>query len=339
MPKPSRTTEVGRLLRSLRAERGISALELSHRAKLSVNAVRNVERGLRAPRHETMHKIADALELPAADRERLLHAAIAAGQPESVKAAMPSPAHGVVAFRHLPAALLAVPHKAPEPWPLFADECLGRVTPAVAALLGWVALQTKPPSEAQLKRLRSLAEQHLESDEPDVPPGWELLPPIQPPRRWAAAKAMLSRAWRQPFLETRRATERLVSRIAHWNYIALAGGRLEVTLQPPCAGFTFVNPDVAARCYDAVTSETLWSLTGLASRAPTHYNIDAANAVRLIGWQPPGPRAEDDLDFAATMLGPLGAPIVKEAVGAVGFFLDKTRHHGGDLVARLLLGP
>jgi DNA-binding XRE family transcriptional regulator/mannose-6-phosphate isomerase-like protein (cupin superfamily) len=55
---------VGRLLRQLRAERGISIRELSRMSGLSANALSMIERGLTSPSVSTLYRLTDALNVP-----------------------------------------------------------------------------------------------------------------------------------------------------------------------------------------------------------------------------------------------------------------------------------
>ena len=65
----------GELLGSLRTVRGWSQGRLARQAGLDASAVSRLEAGTRAPERETVGKLADALVLPIADRDRLLAAA------------------------------------------------------------------------------------------------------------------------------------------------------------------------------------------------------------------------------------------------------------------------
>lgn len=65
----------GELLASLRSARGWSQGRLARQAGLDASAVSRLESGARLPERETVGKLADALVLPIADRDRLLAAA------------------------------------------------------------------------------------------------------------------------------------------------------------------------------------------------------------------------------------------------------------------------
>ncbi len=72
----------GELLRRYREAAGCSQEELAERAGLSKNAIGTLERGeRRRPYPDTLRRLADALELSAADRARLAAAATGAGAP------------------------------------------------------------------------------------------------------------------------------------------------------------------------------------------------------------------------------------------------------------------
>lgn len=62
--KEALSVDVGQRLRSLREERGVSMRALARRSSLSANALSMIERGLTSPSVSTLHKLADALEVP-----------------------------------------------------------------------------------------------------------------------------------------------------------------------------------------------------------------------------------------------------------------------------------
>src|SRR5436190_5758185 len=67
---------VGELLRRYRGARGYTQEELAERARLSPRAISDLERGVhRAPQSETLHLLAQALELPAHERDAFVAAA------------------------------------------------------------------------------------------------------------------------------------------------------------------------------------------------------------------------------------------------------------------------
>lgn len=68
-------TPFGELLGNLRTARGWSQGRLAQQAGLDPSSVSRLESGLRAPERDTVHRLADALVLPIADRDRLLAAA------------------------------------------------------------------------------------------------------------------------------------------------------------------------------------------------------------------------------------------------------------------------
>jgi transcriptional regulator with XRE-family HTH domain len=62
--KEALSIDVGSRLRILREERGISMRALARRSGLSANALSMIERGLTSPSVSTLHKLANALEVP-----------------------------------------------------------------------------------------------------------------------------------------------------------------------------------------------------------------------------------------------------------------------------------
>ena len=63
------SAEFGRLLASRRQAAGLSQAELAERAAMSVRAISNLERGrTRWPHPDSVHRLAGALRLTAADR-------------------------------------------------------------------------------------------------------------------------------------------------------------------------------------------------------------------------------------------------------------------------------
>ncbi|MBE0698614.1 MAG: helix-turn-helix domain-containing protein [Anaerolineaceae bacterium] len=62
--KEAESVDVGKRLRILREERGISMRALARRSGLSANALSMIERGLTSPSVSTLNKLATALEVP-----------------------------------------------------------------------------------------------------------------------------------------------------------------------------------------------------------------------------------------------------------------------------------
>ncbi len=62
--KEALSVDVGSRLRILREERGVSMRALARRSGLSANALSMIERGLTSPSVSTLHKLANALEVP-----------------------------------------------------------------------------------------------------------------------------------------------------------------------------------------------------------------------------------------------------------------------------------
>jgi len=62
--KEAPSIDVGSRLRILREERGVSMRALARRSTLSANALSMIERGLTSPSVSTLHKLANALEVP-----------------------------------------------------------------------------------------------------------------------------------------------------------------------------------------------------------------------------------------------------------------------------------
>lgn len=316
----------GMHLERLRKDRGLSAKALSRISGLTVSYVSRAERGELNPSADAVKQIAAALNLTSDERDALLHAAVVSAQPAAAEALAP-PIPASVVWRYLPAAILKVEHDAPEPPEVYMDDTLARVTPALAALLGWIVLHSQPPSEAQLKRLRTSAEavmsgqrermrreaRGLARSESDLPAQ------LQPA---AVAKAALPYIWRSAVMA--HGAERLLARVRYWRYLNVAGGRLLVELAEPDAanGFSWINPDLAARCYDALAAARLWSLTGLADQYAGLVNLHAqeaarhllpdcallqdADACRRVDNQDDVEFAQRALEFARLTLRPLG---------------------------------
>jgi transcriptional regulator with XRE-family HTH domain len=66
---------LGELLESFRTARGWSQGRLAQQARFDPSFVSRLEAGTRAPERETVNRLADALVLPIADRDRLMAAA------------------------------------------------------------------------------------------------------------------------------------------------------------------------------------------------------------------------------------------------------------------------
>jgi predicted ATPase len=68
--------ELGQLLAAFRSSAGLSQEELADASGVSASTISDIERGVsRAPRYSTLRTLADALEMPAQERARLLAAA------------------------------------------------------------------------------------------------------------------------------------------------------------------------------------------------------------------------------------------------------------------------
>ncbi len=76
-------TAFGRQMKRWRRQRGLSQLELAVRADVSQRHVSFIETGRSRPRHDVVHKVAEALEVPLRDRNVLMEAAgLAPSYPE-----------------------------------------------------------------------------------------------------------------------------------------------------------------------------------------------------------------------------------------------------------------
>lgn len=64
-----------RLLERLREDRGLSKADLAKRARFDPSSITRFEQGNRAPERDTILQLADAMVLPARDRDRLLASA------------------------------------------------------------------------------------------------------------------------------------------------------------------------------------------------------------------------------------------------------------------------
>lgn len=67
MPVPSHRAAFGARVRELRTGRGWSQEDFAHRANLDRTYVSGIERGTRNPTLDIIHKLAHALDVPAAD--------------------------------------------------------------------------------------------------------------------------------------------------------------------------------------------------------------------------------------------------------------------------------
>lgn len=67
MPVPPHRAAFGARVRELRNERGWSQEDFGHRANLDRTYVSGIERGTRNPTLDIIHRLAQALDVPAAD--------------------------------------------------------------------------------------------------------------------------------------------------------------------------------------------------------------------------------------------------------------------------------
>ncbi|MFD0200231.1 MULTISPECIES: XRE family transcriptional regulator [Saccharothrix] len=92
-PPPAGPGELSSLLRSFRTRALLTQEELAERAGLGVTSIRGAESGrVRRPRAASVRQLADALNLPASDRDRLIQAALGAPPPGPTGSAPPGPA-------------------------------------------------------------------------------------------------------------------------------------------------------------------------------------------------------------------------------------------------------
>lgn len=75
VPPRASTRSFPELLEKLREERNLSKAELAKRAGLDPSSITRFEQGQRAPERLSIMQIADAMVLPAMDRDRLLASA------------------------------------------------------------------------------------------------------------------------------------------------------------------------------------------------------------------------------------------------------------------------
>lgn len=101
----------GRLLKQWRQQRGVSQLALATRAELSQRHVSFLETGRARPGEETVHRLADALEVPLRERNSLLEGA---GLPP-LYPELPLDAEALAPFRAAIARIL----ETHEPYPAF----------------------------------------------------------------------------------------------------------------------------------------------------------------------------------------------------------------------------
>ena len=73
--QPSAVSPFGRHLRLWRKRRGLSQLELAHRAEVSQRHLSFIETGRSRPKQDVVHRVAEALAVPLRERNTLLEAA------------------------------------------------------------------------------------------------------------------------------------------------------------------------------------------------------------------------------------------------------------------------
>jgi transcriptional regulator with XRE-family HTH domain len=71
MKQPLGTSAFGRILKQWRQQRGQSQLELSLRAEVSQKHISFIETGRSRPKHETIKKVVEALEIPLREQNKL----------------------------------------------------------------------------------------------------------------------------------------------------------------------------------------------------------------------------------------------------------------------------
>ncbi len=109
--KTTAATAYGRRLKHWRRHRGLSQLELAHRAQVSQRHVSFIETGRSRPRQEVVLRIAEALEIPLRERNAILEfAGLAPSYPE-----VPMSSAAAAPFREAVRRMLA----AHEPYPAY----------------------------------------------------------------------------------------------------------------------------------------------------------------------------------------------------------------------------
>lgn len=206
--------QLGSRIRRLREDRSLSALALARAAGLSMNVVRNVERGLRRPQVATVKKLASALELPKRDREDLVRLAGLSRVPAEARAATAVP--GVEVWRFLPALLFddrLMERGVAEFVPT--DELLPDVVTTLASVLGAVALHRGMLSGKRLSAMRRVRDDLLAG----------LAGDSESPRDGTfhhsdlvATRARLVMDWRSCLFGDEKTARALARLLAHWNF-------------------------------------------------------------------------------------------------------------------------
>ncbi len=222
----------------------MSALDLSSRAGLSMNYVRNIERGLRSLGLAAAEKLATVLELDPSERAALLGATT----PPAVLEALSSPIPGLVTWKYLPRLLWASPHNQVAPLYTGLDHAVTDLVRSAAPLLAWAWLCKSPPDKKQARRLSTLAEDAITAAIPTIPRVTAGV--TGRPSREFAAMLTLPRLWIEMLFGSRRSAEAVVKLLDRWEY-------------HPCSSPG--QPDTLSFHFEDAQLQQIWGVAAIAA--------------------------------------------------------------------------
>ena len=256
-------TRLSKRLAALRSRSGLSALALSRRAGLSINYVRNIERGVRNPRPEALAALCKSLDLSDEETAEVFRLA-------GIKLApIEEPYPALTLWRHLPRVLLErVEHDEVVLFDRSADDLIVDVTRGLAPLLAWLALTDAPPSRTQAARLRAAAQRAFDRSQ-QLPAEVPTLGPATAYMSACDAASVLPRAWRHELFARRGTASQLADKLAAWAYIlrGFPEPRIGVRLKDEGLNFTYSFPHatvgVLSDVHDAMIAHRLCAELGL----------------------------------------------------------------------------
>jgi len=246
-------SEFGRTLRRFRESvPGLSALQLAKRAGLSGPYVSQLEREERIPRWDTCEKLADALELNAAERAELFQAADLTRKPKLARELTTTETAGLQVWNNVARALLGVERVAATgEAPGAIDDCIFEAVPAVAWVLAWDSVRAHAPSATMKVRLRRVFDGVSRS--------------VEDP--WLCILAVAS-AFRSLVLATPQTVHRLTSDLRSWEVREEFGGvypapaqlslTYDASTESARLSFDALPVDLIARYHMGVLAHRLW---------------------------------------------------------------------------------
>jgi transcriptional regulator with XRE-family HTH domain len=245
-------------------------MALARKAGLSVNYVSILERGERLPRWETAGKLARALELAGADRDRFFRLIDATSKPGAAQAAtVGPPIPDLVLWKHLPADLYAVKHRFLRWRATAPDDIASDAVRTAGSLLGYIAAATAELSRPERDRILELAAATIRERDRDTAPRAAPMAPADV--AVLADPGILCHAWRRYVFADARRRAAAVRELTEWSYREEPGfgeaGLLSFSFRRPALADRYnvalVSAPSVVELHDAMLAHRLWDFLHL----------------------------------------------------------------------------